>query len=313
LNPLVSIIIPTYNRAHLIGETLDSILAQTYIEWECIIVDDGSTDHTSEIINEYLKKDNRFQYHHRPETKLKGPSACRNHGLEKAKGEYVNWLDSDDLYFPNALYSWIQQFGKKTDVVVAKLEKIDFKSGNKLSENNIFSNNIIEDYFTGKISFYVCGPLWRRSFLNQQEELFDESIRNLDDWDFNLRMLYRNPNIVYLNLPLIQYRFHEHSLSKEIYKLNFEELTSKFNALEKHLELLKVNRKANIFVLETFYKNSCKYILRLALVQHNNKNRYFFKKLLKIQFKLFDFTGILKTITGYVLFGLFNRGDMFFK
>lgn len=313
MNSLVSIIIPTYNRAHIISETLDSIIAQTYTDWECIIVDDGSADNTSEVIDEYLKKDDRFQYYHRPEATLKGPSACRNFGFEKAKGEYVNWLDSDDLYFPNALSTWVKQFGDKTDAVVAKLKKIDFKSGTIISENTIFSDNLIEDYFTGKVAFYVCGPLWRKSFLNQQVELFDESIRNLDDWDFNMRMLYRNPNIVYINLPLIQYRFHDHSLAKEIYKLNFEELRSKFNALEKHLELIKKNRKANILVLETFYKNSCKFILRLALVQNNNKKQYFFKKLILIQLKLFDFKGMLKTITGYILFGLFNRGYIFFK
>ncbi|MFV5694957.1 glycosyltransferase family 2 protein [Flavobacterium sp. LB3P122] len=313
MNPLISIIIPTYNRAHLISETLDSIIAQTYTAWECIIVDDGSTDNTVVILNEYLKKDSRFQYHHRPETKLKGPSACRNYGLEKAKGEFINWFDSDDLYFPNALSTWIKQFGKETDVVVAKLVKIDFKSGNEISENSIFSNNIIEDFFIGKIAFYVCGPLWRKSFLNQQVELFDENIRNLDDWDFNLRMLYQNPNIVYINLPLIQYRFHEHSLTKEISKLNFEELMSKINAFEKHLELIRNNKKANIFVLKTFYKNRCKFILRLALVQNNNKKVYFFKKLLITQLKLFDFRGIMMTVFGYVFFRLFNKGYVFFK
>ena len=64
--PLISIIIPTYNRAHLIGETLDSILVQTYPNWECIVVDDGSTDTTADVMREYIKKDNRFQYHQRP-------------------------------------------------------------------------------------------------------------------------------------------------------------------------------------------------------------------------------------------------------
>ena len=63
---LISIIIPTFNRAHLIGETLDSVLAQTYPNWECIIVDDGSTDTTDEVVGEYVKKDSRFLYHHRP-------------------------------------------------------------------------------------------------------------------------------------------------------------------------------------------------------------------------------------------------------
>lgn len=65
MKPLVSIIIPTHNREHLIGETLDSILAQTYTSWECIIVDDGSTDDKRKVTDEYIKKDNRFQYHHR--------------------------------------------------------------------------------------------------------------------------------------------------------------------------------------------------------------------------------------------------------
>ena len=61
--PLVSIIIPTFNRAHLIGETLNSVLAQTYPYWECIIIDDGSTDNSKKIIGEYVKKDFRFHYY----------------------------------------------------------------------------------------------------------------------------------------------------------------------------------------------------------------------------------------------------------
>lgn len=71
MKPLVSIIIPTYNRAHLIGETLDSVLAQTYINWECIIVDDRSTDDTKEVIDSYLYGDVRFSYFKRPEKYFK--------------------------------------------------------------------------------------------------------------------------------------------------------------------------------------------------------------------------------------------------
>lgn len=81
-NPLVSIIIPTFNRAHLIGETLDSVLAQTYPNWECIVVDDGSTDNTDEVMAEYMARDARFQYHHRPEDRLPGGNAARNYGVE---------------------------------------------------------------------------------------------------------------------------------------------------------------------------------------------------------------------------------------
>ncbi|MDB0061197.1 FkbM family methyltransferase [bacterium] len=90
---MTSIIIPSFNRADLISETLDSVLNQTYRYWECIIVDDGSTDFSSEIISKYLELDNRFKYLERPKDRLKGPSACRNIGLQNAKGEYVIFLD----------------------------------------------------------------------------------------------------------------------------------------------------------------------------------------------------------------------------
>lgn len=313
MNSLISIIIPTYNRAHLIGETLDSMIAQTYTNWECIIIDDGSIDNTVEVIKKYTKNDSRFKYYPRPESFKKGPSSCRNYGFELSKGEFVSFFDSDDLFFSDALECYIKSFNEEIDVTVAKLEKIDFKSGNKINENSILSDNLIEDYFIGNISYYVCGPIWRKSFLDSQSVLFDENIRNLDDWDFNLRMLYKNPKIAYIQRPLMQYRFHDNSLSKEIYKLNSDELISKFTAFHKHLELIKLNKKANLLKLREFYKNRYKYLLREALVQDNGIKSYLFKELLKEQIKMFDFKGILKASTGYVLFGLFKKGYRFLK
>jgi glycosyltransferase involved in cell wall biosynthesis len=310
---LVSIIIPTYNRAHLIGETLDSVLAQTYPYWECLVVDDGSTDDTKQVVNEYINRDKRFQYHQRPVDKIKGANSCRNYGFEQSKGEYVNWFDSDDLYFSNALESYVECFTENTDVVVAKLKKVDFKSGNKLSENSILSNNMIESYFTGKISFYVCGPLWKRSFLEKQEDLFDETLTNLDDWDFNLRMLYKNPAIVYINEPLIQYRVHENSLSNEINKLNFEEIQSEFKARKKHLKLLKTNTLANPKILQNYIKDRYKFILREALLLNDNKKFYYLRMLFISQIKILDFSGFIKTIFGFAIFSVFNKGYKLLK
>jgi glycosyltransferase involved in cell wall biosynthesis len=313
MNPLVSIIIPTHNRAHLIGETLDSILAQTYQNWECIIVDDGSTDNTASVLKSYNNKDVRFQYHKRPLNRRKGPNSCRNYGFENSKGYYINWFDSDDLYFSYALESFIKHFDEKTDVVIAKIEKVDSKTKIKIKENNILSENQIEDYFVGLVTFYVCGPLWKRTFLNRQKELFDERIINLDDWDFNLRMLYEKPNIIYINAPLIKYRIHENSLSNEIEKLNFEELQSEFYARRKQLKLIRINQKANLFILKTFIKNRYKYILRAALVENHSKKVYLFRMLLIKQFLVFDFKGICKTILGFTTFKFFNKGYRYFK
>tara|TARA_B100000949_G_C14270729_1_gene447197 strand:- start:216 stop:1184 length:969 start_codon:yes stop_codon:yes gene_type:complete len=124
--PLVSIIIPTYNRAHLIGETLDSILAQTYQNWECVIVDDGSTDNIENVIEDYSDGDNRFRYYPRPAEHLPGGNGARNFGLKKAEGDYIVFFDSDDLMTPNHLTVKINALLNSTcDYVIAKTKFFD--------------------------------------------------------------------------------------------------------------------------------------------------------------------------------------------
>jgi len=97
MNTLVSIIIPTFNRAHLLGETLDSVITQTYSNWECIVVDDGSYDYTEELMDFYSRKNPRIIFVRRPDNRPKGANACRNYGFELSKGKYVNWFDSDNF------------------------------------------------------------------------------------------------------------------------------------------------------------------------------------------------------------------------
>src|SRR5947207_15233453 len=88
---LVSVIIPSYNRANILGETLDSVLAQSYTEFEAIVVDDGSTDRTPDVVAEYT--DPRVRYFYKPNG---GLSSARNFGLQLANGEFIAFLDSDD-------------------------------------------------------------------------------------------------------------------------------------------------------------------------------------------------------------------------
>jgi glycosyltransferase involved in cell wall biosynthesis len=313
MEPLISIIIPTYNRSHLIRETLDSILAQTYTNWECIVVDDGSTDATGKVISEYIKRDNRFHYHQRPAGNRKGANACRNYGFESSNGDYVKWFDSDDVMLSNLLEKQILSFKKDVDVSVCKLIYYDFDKRISIKENVIFSKNLIEDYFTGKIAFYISGPIWKRSFLEKQEDLFDVSITNLDDWDFNIRMLYQEPSVVYLEEPLIQYRVHDTSLSHEINKLNFKEIQSEFKAREKHLKLLKENKLADPRVLQNYIKDRYKFILREALLLNDNKKNYYLRMLFISQLEVFDFRGFIKTIFGFTIFSFFNKGYKLLK
>ncbi|KAB2867528.1 MAG: glycosyltransferase family 2 protein, partial [Bacteroidales bacterium] len=96
-SPLISVIIPTYNAERFIIETLTSVINQSYTHWECIIIDDGSTDSTKEIIDEYCKADNRIKYYYQ---KNSGPSVARNVGVKIALGEYIQFLDSDDVLLP---------------------------------------------------------------------------------------------------------------------------------------------------------------------------------------------------------------------
>ena len=313
IKQLISIIIPTFNRAQLICETLNSIISQTYPSWECIIVDDGSTDNTEEVVESYCAKDSRFKFFKRPEDLLKGPNTCRNYGFEKSKGEFIQWFDSDDLYFPHAMETYIKAYESDSDAVVAKIERVDNLTLSKINENKIQSNNLIEDYLIGNIVFYVCGPLWRRSFISKQNQLFDEKIKNLDDWDFNLRMLYQNPNIEYLNSPLIKYRIHSESLAHEISKLNFNEIQSELYAREKHLRLITTNKKANPMIFKCFIRERCKYFFREALVKNDLKRFYYLKILLKKQVILNDYFGIIKTLFGFTFFSIFRKGYKFLK
>ena len=94
----VSIITPAYNSAKIIIQTIDSVLAQTYTNWEMIIVDDKSTDHTKKIISEYMQKDNRIKYILLEENS--GPAVARNRAIEEAEGRYIAFLDADDLWMP---------------------------------------------------------------------------------------------------------------------------------------------------------------------------------------------------------------------
>lgn len=302
---------PTYNRAHLIGQTLDSVLAQTYPNWECIIVDDGSTDTSDEVVGEYVKKDSRFQYYQRPKDRKKGPNSCRNYGLELSKGEFVKWFDSDDLMYSELLEEQIASFKSTTDCSVCKIVYCDFEKNITIKENTIYSSQLIEDYLVGRITFYVSGPLWRKRFLNDQKELFDENLSNLDDWDFNLRMLYKNPKVVFIDRPLIKYRVHENSLSNEIGKLNVKEIKSEFNAREKHLKLIRSNNKANFKILQNSNLEQYRFILREAMVTNNKNKKYFFKHLFLKQLEAFVVKQAFRTFIVFFIYRVFKKGYRF--
>lgn len=92
----ISVIIPTHNRAHIILDALKSVTSQTYSNWECLIIDDRSTDNSEEVIKSFIENDQRFIFFKRPKQRPKGAASCRNLGLENMTGDFVQFFDSDD-------------------------------------------------------------------------------------------------------------------------------------------------------------------------------------------------------------------------
>lgn len=116
---LVSVIIPTYNRVNYLGETLDSVISQTYSNWECIVVDDSSEDHTEELMEFYTTRDKRIRFMSLPPDK-KGAAACRNFGLKIAEGSFLQFLDSDDILDNNKLVAQLEQVKDNFTVFFSK-------------------------------------------------------------------------------------------------------------------------------------------------------------------------------------------------
>jgi glycosyltransferase involved in cell wall biosynthesis len=216
LSQIVSIIIPTYNRAHLIGETLDSVIAQNYQNWECIVVDDGSTDYTPELMEFYLNSEPRFLYFKRPKNRMKGANSCRNYGFELSKGDYINWFDDDDLMHPEKLERQLKSL-KNSDhnFTVCQTLVFDNKINNILGLRNslIISDQIFNDYLKMNIGWLTHVPLWKKDFLIQNNFKFDEELQAAQEWEFHCRILNKFPRYAKIDDPLVLLRKHAHSIT----------------------------------------------------------------------------------------------------
>ena len=219
--PLVSVIIPTYNRAQLIGETLDSVLAQTYYNWECIIVDDGSSDNTDEVVGVYVKKDKRFKYYHRPDEHLPGGNGARNYGFNMSQGEYVNWFDSDDLMMPEKLELKVKAM-EENDIDFVICSMCFYLDGKSKSEQKLkIKTSLFKDYVLWDFKIVTNNILFKKFVLNQHE-IFDENVLRGQETEFFSRFFWENKNMNYeiIDIPLFYYRLHKSSKTSENYVYN---------------------------------------------------------------------------------------------
>jgi glycosyltransferase involved in cell wall biosynthesis len=215
---LISIIIPTYNRAPLISETLDSIIAQSYQNWECIVIDDGSVDNTLEILENFHEKDKRIRYYTRPLGLKKGANSCRNYGFVRSKGDYIIWFDSDDLMTPDHLEQKVKAIFKSgIDFVVARTQ--NFKDGQLLEpykyEKKAYGIKA-SDFILLKIHWYTYDVMLRREIAEKIE--WNEQMKSWQDYNYFCKMLLETENGEYIDQILTHRRLHANSIQDKLTK-----------------------------------------------------------------------------------------------
>ncbi|MFV8226698.1 glycosyltransferase family 2 protein [Christiangramia aquimixticola] len=305
---LVSIIIPTYNRAHLIGETLDSIIAQSYRQWECLIVDDHSTDYTEELLQFYTTSDPRIKYFKRPAKKPKGANACRNYGFEKSIGEFVNWFDSDDLMHSEKLKLQVKAITNKPyNFSVCQI--LVFENSDKIRVKTrhpkIYSKNALDDYISIKIVFLTPSVLWKREFIASMDVLFQEDLQAAQEWEFFSRCLFKSPDYHYIKKSLVFVRQHLNSIS---YSNDEQRHLHYFKAREKVFKYLKSKNYFSKYLSNYFLS-----FYRINLLKGDFvcafkilKNQLIIDKKLNPEYKL-------KLVLAFFSYLIFGRGEILLK
>lgn len=216
MSELVSIIIPTFNRAHLIGQTLDSVKNQVYKNWECIVVDDGSTDYTSELLSFYTESDERFIYIQRPKNYMRGANSCRNLGFQQSRGELINWFDSDDIMHPGKLSTQIPlllKSGRDMCVCQTMIFEKDLNNPQGLRHPYLLSEDPFNDFICNKIRWLTQAPLIKKSFLLKYNLKFDNHLHQSQEWDFFVRLLNVGAKYCVCSETLVYLRKHSESIS----------------------------------------------------------------------------------------------------
>jgi glycosyltransferase involved in cell wall biosynthesis len=185
-SPVVSIALPTHNRAACIGDAISSVQAQSFTDWELIIVDDGSVDNTADVVAPYLD-DSRIRYIAQA---FAGHSASRNRALERARGALVAYIDSDNLWYPNFLEAAV--------VALAAFQDCDVIYGALVSERHLEIPRTIlfQDFDRESLlhnNFIDLNTIVHRRSLTQAHGGFDEELTRLVDWDLLLRMTKDKP------------------------------------------------------------------------------------------------------------------------
>jgi glycosyltransferase involved in cell wall biosynthesis len=291
MNPLITIIIPTYNREEFIFDTIASVLNQTFQNWECIVVDDHSTDECFEFIKGISDLDKRIKLLKRPFNKTKGANACRNIGVNNASGKYLIFLDSDDILKKDCLETRLNYFINNQD-----MDLLIFSMGyfNKISDGfyedesrsffNVDLNHLIEEFIFGKkLPWNVTRPIFKRKQVINI--CFNEQINNFQDDEFNIRYITKfEPKYLCIDITDCYYRVDEISKNKYNNQLGYQNIVNSlyeyyntiFNALSNNSKL-----KYKIAIISKFEKDINQFVV-------SKLNLTILKKTLNLIYKQLD-------------------------
>ncbi len=207
---MISVIIPTYNRADRIEKSIKSVLNQTYRDIELLVIDDGSTDNTAEVVGK-IKDDRLFYY----KQENQGACAARNYGLKLAKGDYIAFQDSDDVWYEDKLekqYRFIEQ--TKADLVYCGMNRIVEGKQIYIPEKQDSKENVTTSMllFHNKISTQTI--LMRKKVV--EKIFFDTTFKRLQDWDFVLQVSIAGYSIKYLPEALVRSEVQKDSITTSI-------------------------------------------------------------------------------------------------
>lgn len=208
--PIVSIVIPTYNRAWTLSQAIDSVLNQAYCNRELIVVDDGSTDHTKALLATYGEKIKIILQENR------GVSAARNRGIEMASGEYIALLDSDDIWLPEKIESQIQFFKENPHALICQTQEIWIRNGRRVNPKRRHQKKS-GMIFESSLSLCLVSPsavMFHRNLI-ETIGIFDEAIPACEDYDMWLRVSCKYPVYLINKNLIIKRGGHEDQLSRQ--------------------------------------------------------------------------------------------------
>jgi len=219
--PLVSLIIPAYNQAQYLAATLQSVFDQSHTHWECIIVNDGSTDQTAQIAASWVHKDPRFQCVHQEN---QGLSAARNAGLQKAQGDWIQFLDADDLLHPDKLSASLEAATTQGAAVCITDFKRFTNNIHKLKKAycNLSEVDFSFDSFLLEWDLRFTVPIHCALFAQKSIEgiTFSTQVKAKEDWFFWLEVYLSHPKTAFIARPLAYYRMHPSSMTRDITHMN---------------------------------------------------------------------------------------------